>query len=201
MEPDEHIAALEREGTLLADAASRRGLGAAVPTCPGWQVRELLRHVGYVHRWAASYVAEARREMVAEPTENEILQAGPADSELLGWFSEGLDHLVLALSSADPGLECWTFLGAPSPLAFWARRQAHETAIHRADAQGAAGDGGGDPDAAATWDGVTPFPAAFAADGIDEVLTGFAPRSRPRAGSDRGVGGQRMHVRATDTGD
>lgn len=35
-------------------------------------------------------------------------------------------------------VDCWTFLDAPSPLAFWARRQAHETAIHRADAQLAA---------------------------------------------------------------
>ena len=35
--------------------------------------------------------------------------------------------------------ECWTFLPAPSPRAMWARRQAHETAIHRVDAQLAAG--------------------------------------------------------------
>jgi uncharacterized protein (TIGR03083 family) len=201
VEPSDHIAALEREGNLLADAASRRGLGAPVPACPGWHVRELLLHVGYVHRWAAGYVAHARREMVPEPTENEILHAGPADSVLLGWFRDGLGELARTLRSADPGLECWTFFGAPSPLAFWARRQAHETAIHRADAQGAAGTGGADQAAAATFDAVTPFPAEFAADGIDEVITGFAPRARLRAGSDPGVRAQSMQVRATDTGD
>ena len=54
------------------------------------------------------------------------------------------------LRTADPAVRCWTFLPAPSPLAFWARRQAHETAIHRADAQLAAGP-------------VTPFAADFAA--------------------------------------
>ena len=47
--------------------------------------------------------------------------------------------LVETLSTADPGLVCATFMDAPSPLAFWARRQAHETAIHRADAESASG--------------------------------------------------------------
>jgi uncharacterized protein (TIGR03083 family) len=190
--PDEHISALERQGGLLADAADRRGLDAPVPACAGWQVRDLLRHVGYVHRWAAGYVGQALRTMVPEPPENEILRAGPEDAGLLGWFRDGLGELVTTLRSADPGLECWTFMAAPTPLAFWARRQAHETAVHRADAEGASGDLGL-PRAA-------PFPAAFAADGIDELLTGFAPRSRPRAGTEAGRG-QRLRVLATDTGD
>jgi len=43
-----------------------------------------------------------------------------------------------ALSAAPPDLRCWTFLPAPSPLAMWARRQAHETTVHRVDAELAA---------------------------------------------------------------
>jgi MDMPI C-terminal domain./Mycothiol maleylpyruvate isomerase N-terminal domain. len=58
----------------------------------------------------------------------------------------------------------WTFLEAPTPLAFWARRQAHETAIHRVDAERAGGD-------------VTGFPSGFAVDGIDELLLRFANRT------------------------
>jgi uncharacterized protein (TIGR03083 family) len=46
----------------------------------------------------------------------------------------------------------------------WARRQAHETAIHRVDAQLAAGLP------------VSPWASAFAADGIDELLSLFVPR-------------------------
>jgi hypothetical protein len=49
-----------------------------------------------------------------------------------------------------------------------------------------------------------PFPAAFAADGIDELLTGFAPRSRSGAAAGAGAEagrGQRLRVLATDTGD
>ena len=34
-------------------------------------------------------------------------------------------------------MRCFAFLPAPSPLAFWARRQAHETGIHRADVESA----------------------------------------------------------------
>jgi uncharacterized protein (TIGR03083 family) len=182
VEPTEHIAELERDGVLLAAAADRAGLDAMVPSCPAWRVRDLLRHLGYVHRWAAGYVSQAREEMADDPGEDELLLAGPADAELLGWFRDGHAELVRALRSARPGLRCWTFLPAPSALAFWARRQAHETAIHRADAESAAGQ-------------AARFPAPFAADGIDELIMGFWARGRARA--DRPCS---LQVRATDTG-
>ncbi len=62
-----------------------------------------------------------------------------------------------------PDLEGWAFLPAPSTRAFWARRQAHETSIHRADAQ-------------SCTEAVAPYDATFAADGVDELLFGFAQR-------------------------
>jgi len=77
---------------------------------------------------------------------------------------------VSVLAAADPAVRCWTFLPAPSPLAFWARRQAHETAIHRADAQLAAAAAGSGAD-------LDPFPAGLAADGVDELLMGFGGRN------------------------
>ena len=182
VKPDEHIAALDADGALLAAAAERAGLDAPVPGCPLWKIGELLRHTGYVHRWAAGYVAHGYEEEVDRCGEDEVLRAGPGDAELLGWFRDGHAALVTTLRSASPALTCWSFLDAPSPLAFWARRQAHETAIHRADAQAAAG-------------AVTPFAAAFAADGIDELLVCFASRGGVRGPA------RRLLVRATDTGD
>jgi uncharacterized protein (TIGR03083 family) len=133
-----YIGALRRQGELLADAAQRAGLAAAVPACPGWTVRDLLRHTTYVHRWATGFVAEGLTSPGGGASEEEILGQGPANAELPSWFREGHAALVRALGAADPGLNCWAFLPAPSPLAFWARRQAHETAIHRADAEQAA---------------------------------------------------------------
>ena len=81
-------------------------------------------------------------------------------------------------------MECWHFLPAPSPLAFWARRQAHETAVHRFDAQAARG---GTPDEPGR---------DFAADGIDELLRGFHARARSRV---RSAEPRVLRVRASDT--
>jgi uncharacterized protein (TIGR03083 family) len=170
MEIGDHINCLERQGKLLAAAAEQAGLDAIVPSCPGWRVRDLLRHIGYVHRWATGYVAGQLTDMVPELPEVEQLAAGPADDELIDWYADGLAALRDALGRADPGMAAWTFLPAQSPLAFWARRQAHETAIHRADAELAAGG----------WPG---YPADLAADGVDELLIGFFGRDAVQAGA------------------
>ncbi|HEY3735148.1 MAG TPA: maleylpyruvate isomerase family mycothiol-dependent enzyme [Streptosporangiaceae bacterium] len=173
MDVAEHIASISGEGELLARTAERIPLDTRVPTCPGWRMRDLLAHLGYVHRWAAGYVAEARTEMVPRPDEVELLRLAPGDDELIGWFREGHARLVSVLSAADPAVRCWTFLPAPSPLAFWARRQAHETAIHRVDAQLAA--------ALVRDEEPRAFDPRFAADGIDELLMGFGRRGRRQA--------------------
>jgi uncharacterized protein (TIGR03083 family) len=178
METAEFIEVLRREGRLLADAAAQAGLDAKVPPCPGWQVRDLVRHQGTVHRWAARFVTEARTEAAS------IEGDTPEDGELLAWFREGHAHLVEGLAAAPPDLECWYFLQAPSPLAFWARRQAHETAVHRVDAESALGKG------------LSPIGTAFAADGVDELLTGFHVRAKSRVRSERP---RSLRVRAVDT--
>jgi uncharacterized protein (TIGR03083 family) len=158
-------------------------MGAEVPACPGWRVRDLLKHTGYVHRWAAGYVTDGLTEIVGEPSEEAILGQGPADDELPGWFREGHAALVRAIETADPDIRCWSFLPAPSPLAFWARRQAHETAIHRVDADQAAAQAGG-----READGGPPFEPGFAADGVDELIMGFLARNIGR-GRWPGLGG------------
>src|SRR5262249_31305642 len=148
-------------------------------------VRDLLKHTSYVHRWATGIVAQGLASPAAGESEEEILAQGPGDAELPGWFREGHAALVRALSQAPPDLDCWAFLAAPSPLAFWARRQAHETAIHRVDAEQAAGR------AAASA-----FEPAFAADGVDELIMGFLARSI-RQGSWPGLDGS-LAIHAAD---
>ncbi|MFB7180302.1 maleylpyruvate isomerase family mycothiol-dependent enzyme [Streptomyces sp. NPDC056257] len=182
MEITELVKTLAREGELLADVAEQAGTDAPVPTCPGWRVTDLLRHTGSVHRWAAGYVAERRLEPVGFPDAPELV-----DGELLAWFREGHADLVRTLTEAPADVQCWTFLptAPPSPLAFWARRQAHETTVHRMDAEAARG---------VAFSAVEP---EFAEDGVDELLTGFhaRPRSRVRTPEPRVV-----RVRAADTG-
>src|SRR5271157_6115167 len=109
MEVAEHIETLRVEGTRLAAVAAAAGLDAPVPSCPGWLVRDLVRHQGGVHRWATEVIARTR----AEPWNvdlDEVVGSWPPDTALLEWFAAGHRALVDSLASADPGLECWTFL-------------------------------------------------------------------------------------------
>lgn len=182
MDVAEHIDQLIAQGHALAASAEKAGLDADVPTCPDWKVRDLVQHIGQVHRFAMSYVATGR---TTPPGDGDTRAEPPHDDELFDWLRAGHAALVEALQSAPDDLECWAFLPAPSPRAFWARRQAHEAAIHRADADAAAG-------VATTYD------AAFAADGVDELLLGFFARPRGRLVSDPPV---RLGFRATDTDD
>jgi hypothetical protein len=59
METAEFIETLREDGELLADRAEQAGWDAEVPTCPQWRVRDLVQHVGAVHRWAVGFVAGA----------------------------------------------------------------------------------------------------------------------------------------------
>jgi uncharacterized protein (TIGR03083 family) len=178
----EHIEALRREGAELIAAVGRADMNAIVPTCPEWTVRELAHHMGRVHRWAAAYVTQARPDAMPDEERERVWGTMPADADLTGWLTEGLRRIVDALQEAPDALECYTFLAAPSARAFWARRQAHEVTIHRADAQAVTG-------------AITGVGTDFAADGVDELLVGFYSRGRNRVRSDEP---RRLAVRATD---
>ncbi|WP_225833399.1 maleylpyruvate isomerase family mycothiol-dependent enzyme [Streptomyces sp. NK08204] len=182
MEIAEYLQTLDREGRLLAAAAERAGTDAKVPTCPDWQVRDLLRHTGAVHRWAAGFVTEGLA--TPRPLEEDPDLDG---AELVAWYRDSHRLLVDTLDAAPADLECWTFHPAPcpSPLTFWTRRQAHETTVHRYDAEAALG-------AAAT-----PVATDFAVDGIDELLRGFHARSKSQVRTDEP---RVLRVRAQDGG-
>lgn len=180
----DHLDTLRREGALLAAAADEVGLRAPVPTCPDWTIRDLLWHTGFVHRWAKTIVSEKRISGPAE-SENDLI-AGPIpdDALLVEWYRESHRQLVGCLEEAAPELECWRFLAAAPPArTFWIRRQAHETTIHRVDAESARGDE------------ISPIDRDFAADGLDELLIGFHARRRSQV---RSSVPKTLHLHATD---
>jgi uncharacterized protein (TIGR03083 family) len=165
MDLNGYLAALAAEATSLAAAADEAGLDAPVPTCPGWNVADLLLHVGEVHRWAAAVVANGATKLGDVPSDSRGPLPVPADT--ITWFRDGAAKLCETLACADATIEYAAFLTDPATprLLFWARRQTMETGMHRVDAESALGRR-------------TPFAPDVAIDGIDEFLTGFLPRSR-----------------------
>jgi uncharacterized protein (TIGR03083 family) len=167
--PERHVDVVRQAGGRLLDLAAAAGLDAPVPTCPTWDVRALVAHQAMVHRWATEHVTGGDPESVPNQTaiRDEI-------DDLLGWARDALDGVVAALAAAPADLKADTFLNdSPSPLGFWARRQAHETTIHMVDALAASL--GRIP----TTDEVG-LVTEVAVDGLDELLRGFFTRGRSK---------------------
>jgi uncharacterized protein (TIGR03083 family) len=145
------------EGGLLRAVAVSVDADTPVPTCPGWTVQRLLRHVGRVFDMVIRVVQTADPQ--SPPTRVE-----PPTGDLLAFFDDRLAAMLDVLASTDPATPVWHFTPtAPKTAAFWSRRMAHEVTVHRIDAQAAAG-----TDSAVDAD--------FAADGVDEVLTRLIPQ-------------------------
>jgi uncharacterized protein (TIGR03083 family) len=171
--------------TVLSDHALRAGPDAAVANCPDWRMRDLLAHQGTVHRWATAILRGQRVDT------EELEREGLAAADQRAWLDAGAKDLLQALVDAPDDLDGSFFLADPPPPKFaWARRQCHETTIHAVDAMSASL--GRPPRANETW--VRP---ELAADGVDELLTGFVPRPRQRL---RSVEPLTVVVETTDTG-
>jgi uncharacterized protein (TIGR03083 family) len=183
---DDHLSGLGRSGAALHDAAATAGLSAKVPTCPAWDVTDLVVHQGMVHRWAA---ANLRGEGDHDTSASQA--AGRAAADVLAWYSDGLAALIETVRSTPEDAQATVFLrDAPPPRRFWARRQCHETMIHGVDAISAVY--GRWPTAAEA--DVDPL---LAADGIDELLTGFITRGK---GKLHATEPYTIGVRTADTG-
>lgn len=148
----DHLGAITDDAARLVAAARRAGLDAAVPSCPGWTVRHLLHHVGEVHRHKERIV----RERLLVPPED-WPPPMPGDDEVYSWFAEGVAMLIATLAAAEPGTPVWSWYAPNQTAGFWPRRMAHETLIHRVDAELAAG-------------AVTAIDEDLATDGIDEIV-------------------------------
>jgi uncharacterized protein (TIGR03083 family) len=153
MDADAHLAALRLEGGRLA-AAARGAPGVPVPSCPGWDMRQLLAHVVAIHRWVTGILREKATE---RPARTELV-AEVVFSDLAAAYDAALSALVGALAATDPGECVWNWRSGVAPAAFWFRRMAQETAVHRWDAEAATGP-------------ASPIDVALAADGIDEFLS------------------------------
>lgn len=158
------------DGTLLARLIDEAGLLAEAFRCcdpaapvPGldWDAQTVVMHTGAVHRWAADIVA---RNLETNETGGSLaFWPSVVDGQrLAAWLDEGAAILIATLRNAPACLTCFTFVPGVASRTFWIRRQAHETAIHRADVEAAAGGP------------VTAVDASFAQDGLGEIVGAFA---------------------------
>ncbi|WP_432192464.1 maleylpyruvate isomerase N-terminal domain-containing protein [Streptomyces sp. bgisy027] len=85
-------------------------LTAPVVTCPGWNLGQLLRHVGGDHRWAEEIV----RTRATGPVPDDLVNDLGADTDeeaavLVPWLTEGAQRLSATLRAAGPdALACGT---------------------------------------------------------------------------------------------
>lgn len=166
MEPSVYLDGVRDNARLFVEAVRRAGVDAPVPTCPDWTVADLARHQGRVFYWVSAIVETKAQEYIDRtPFEEEAQRADP-----LAFVESGAEHALAVLSAADPETPVWNWLdGGPGPARFWLRRMAHETVVHRADAEAAAAGRTGTSRVE---------PAELAADGIDEFLVFLDGRSR-----------------------
>jgi len=172
----DYPAAILRDGLALAEAAEAAGPAAPIAGCPGWDTAELVWHLTEVHYFWGTIVAGR----LLDPEQVPPLERPAGFEALLARFRGGVERIAGVLAAADPAVPVWTW-ARQQDAAFIIRHQAQETAVHRWDAERAAG---------------RPFTIdpALAADSIDEFFehTGVARREGAEA-----VGGA-VHLHATD---
>jgi uncharacterized protein (TIGR03083 family) len=169
--------------TLRVEAARLAGididhLPLSLPHIEGWTVHNVVGHTGWVYRWVA-LIADSDED---NPPERADVPEPPAGADVLPWFEESARIGLEALERTDPDRIVSTFTGL-QPMSWWQRRVAHETSMHRWDAEAAI----------ATPD---PIDADIARDGIDELLQIFVP-ARLQFDQLKGTG-ETIHLHATD---
>lgn len=171
-----------------------------VPSCPAWNMTDLVLHLGGVQRHVGRIIRERQREAVPVSRDDlgwlnlgqpylEWLVTGhaPRDQSLpmdvLAWFEEGASQLEHVFLATDPEEPVWTW-SSERRVGFWVRMQTIEVAVHRWDAQLA--------------HGVTePIATELAADGIDHMFDYLLPARREWAEARTGEG-EAYHFHRTD---
>jgi uncharacterized protein (TIGR03083 family) len=156
-----------------------------VPTCPGWTLAQLMRHVGRGDRWAAQIVRD-RLDHYLDPRSVEGGKPPPDPADAISWLHGGAQRLVDAVELSGVETPVWTFLGA-RPANWWIRRRLHETAVHRADAAIATGS-------------EFALDANIAADAITEWLERVAIQAGSAGAPLPLEDGNTLHLHATDPG-
>ena len=173
---------IRREIDLFYATAEAADPTLAVPSCPDWDIADLIRHLGEIH-WFWATVIETR---ASDPAQVERPKPPPPEHrELIAWGRSQADRMIQILEATGDDVPVWTWALAESDhsVGFIRRHQVQEAAVHRWDIQTAAR--------------LLPAPIAkdVAADSIDEFLAITVPWcirvDKPLSGT--------VHIHCTDT--
>jgi uncharacterized protein (TIGR03083 family) len=175
VEHADYVDVVARETDALGAALEAGPLSAAVPTCPGWTLADLARHVGEFCGFWTHVLCEGTGRLKTP------FPPVPEGDERRNWLAQLAQLLVQGLQATPPETPVWTWYEPDQSAAFVARRCANELAVHRYDAQSAR---------------ATPEPIdrALAVDGIDEMVTRLV-LTCDRSGQ---ASGQTIHLHGTD---
>jgi uncharacterized protein (TIGR03083 family) len=163
------VDAVAAESRRLAEVVRSADLAARVPSCPEWAVRDLAHHIGEV-QWSW---AENVRAADADHRSDAELVDFPDDGDLVPWLGWCTDRLTTALRERGPDSPCWVWWPSPRTAGAVGRHQVQEAAVHRWDAEGAAGPPGSG----------APLATAVAEDGVGEFIeTVIGPDARSLTG-------------------
>lgn len=168
------------EARAFLDVYRRCQPADSVPTCDGWTVATLGRHLGSIYERIERIVRTGARADI----DRSELAIPSQDAAIPQYLEQGAASLATTFQHADPTAEVWTFAGI-APVSFWMRRMVHETMVHAFDLE------------AIEPPGHRPDEVALS-DGIDEFLTAQLMRKLPR------INAEGLHGRlgiVTDSGD
>jgi len=172
---------LESSRFLVAVSNDAASLDTPLPTCPGWDVAQLVNHLGVIYSRVALVVSGRR----TEAPDHRQLPTVPDGEARLGWFAEQRTAVLAALETADDDTPVWNWTeDSPGPTSFWSRRLTHETLIHRVDVELAQG-----------FEPAHAYPEV-ATDTVTEFFELFYPRFESQILA-AGLGDS-MHLHATD---
>ncbi|MDT4996991.1 MAG: hypothetical protein QOD45_1059 [Pseudonocardiales bacterium] len=163
----DYCSLIAADSAAFADAVEAGDRDAPVEHCPGWSLLDLARHLWGVQYFWAEIVARG----LTDPDDVAALDETPhpPDDELIAALRPNSEWLVEILRAADPATPCWTW-STQHNVGFVQRHQVQEAAVHRWDAQNAAG-------------AAQPIESAAALDAIEEFLT-FSVSTNPAAAPD-----------------
>ncbi len=133
MDTEKFLAYIDIDGRALLEAVAAAP-AATVQACPGWTNRDLAKHMGGVYAFVTAQL-QAGNPQTRMPSD---APEAPDDGDITTWLGDRHHDVLTALRVTPAEAPTWTWIPEKT-AAFFHRRMAHETAVHRCDAQCEAG--------------------------------------------------------------